>query len=411
MSDRPARFCVAWLVSTAILFALIATFNVAVDPYDIMGVPRIAGFNKFKVDAPFHTVLAKLYQIRRARPTTVLFGSSVVNVGLDPQSPLWPATMRPVYNFGVPAMGVKGNYEALKYAAVGSGVRNAVVVLQFETFLASFSEAEGQGNDLPDDPSSVPRLDDFLLSMFTLSALEDSVSTVIHQRDASPIDLASDGAIGESGFRRAVQRVGQGEVFARSEDIVATELGKFTALHAPLNESIPKLTYVRDIMDFCDAHGIALVFVLPPAHMTELQMIDRAGIWNVYELWLRSLATVVAAHRGGSISLWDLGGYSPYTTEPAPAKGSNTTQTEWFWDILHFKRKLGDLILSRLLTGQPSGFGLLLTPENVDNQLAGERTAVDCGPPTSAPLTGPGDTPSDACRRKRNNAKPVCVAC
>ena len=140
-------------------------------------------------------------------------------------------------------------------------------------------------------------------------------------------------------------------------------------------------------------------------------MIDRAGIWNVYELWLRSLATVVAAHRGGSISLWDLGGYSPYTTEPAPAKGSNTTQTEWFWDILHFKRKLGDLILSRLLTGQPSGFGLLLTPENVDNQLAGERTAVDCGPPTSAPLTGPGDTPSDACRRKRNNAKPVCVAC
>jgi hypothetical protein len=395
--SEPARFCFKWLGSLAILFALIAAFDALVDPYDVMGAPRIAGFNQFKVNAPFHTALAKLYQVRRFHPTTVIVGGSVANIGLDPESPLWPAAMRPVYNFGVPSMGVEGSYEALKYAAAKGRIRNAFVILQFETFLASHQETEGR--TIPADPSSVPRLEDYLLSMFTLSALKDSVSTVIHQWDPVPLDLAPDGAIGESGFRRTVQRDGQGEVFALSEDIEATDLGKLTALHAPLNDSIPKLSYVRDIMDFCDAYGIALVFVLPPAHVTDLEMIDRAGIWNVYELWLRSIATAVATHRGGPIPLWDFGGYTPYTTEPAPAKGNKTTQTIWFWDVLHFKRKLGDLLLSRLLTGQPPDVGFLLTQQNVENELARERAAIDCGHRVSGPLTSASAPPSEGCLR------------
>jgi hypothetical protein len=388
-----ARFCVKWLIAVVILFALIAVFNIAVDPYDVMGAPRIAGFNQFKVEAPYHTVLAKLYQIRRVQPTTVLFGSSVVNVGLDPKSPLWPAAMRPVYNFGVPAMGVQGNYQALKYAAAESAVRNAIVVIQFETFLASYREAMGQGNDVPDDPASVPRLDDFLLPMFTLSALKDSVSTIVHQRDANPIDLAPDGAIGESVFRHAVARDGEGTVFAQSEDLERTELGQFIALHAPLSEAFPKISYVRGIMEFCDAHSITLTFVLPPAHEEELRLIDQAGLWNVYEYWLRSLATIVSGHRGAPTALWDFGGYSHYTTEPLPVQNGGTTETVWFWDIFHFKRKLGDLIMSRLLTGQPNDFGFLLTPESAEIELARERTAIECSHSTSAPST------SEACLR------------
>jgi len=385
--SETARFCVKWLIALVILFAVIAVINIAVDPYDVMGAPRIAGFNQFKVEAPYHTVLAKTYQIRRTQPTTVLFGSSVVNVGLDPKSSIWPAAMRPVYNFGVPAMGVQGNYEALKYAAAVSAVRNAIVVLQFETFLASYREAQGQGHDIPDDPASVPRLDDFLLPMFTLSALKDSVSTIIHQRDANPIDLAPDGAIGESVFRRQVARDGERTVFARSEDMERTDLGKFTALHAPLSEAIPKISYVRGIMEFCDAHGITLTLVLPPAHEEELLLIDRAGLWNVYEHWLRSLATIVSGQRGAPIPLWDFGGYSHYITEPLPVQNEGRAKTVWFWDILHFKRKLGNLIVSRLLTDQPGDFGFLLTPENVEKELARERIAIDCGHSTSAPST------------------------
>jgi hypothetical protein len=145
-------------------------------------------------------------------------------------------------------------------------------------------------------------------------------------------------------------------------------------------------------MEFCDSHGIALVFIIPPAHVTDLQMINHAGIWNVYELWLRSLTRLVAAHRATQIPLWDFSGISPYTTEPAPARDSKITQTVWFWDILHFKRKLGDLLLSRLLTGQTPDVGFVLTPQNVENELARERAAVDCGSVSSA-----GGPPGEAC--------------
>ena len=204
--------------------------------------------------------------------------------------------------------------------------------------------------------------------MFTLSALKDSLIQSSTSRTPYPLDLAPDGAIGESGFRRMVQRDGQGAVFALSENIEANDLGKFTALRAPLNRSILKFSYIRDIMEFCDSHGIALVFIIPPAHVTDLQMINHAGIWNVYELWLRSLTRLVAAHRATQIPLWDFSGISPYTTEPAPARDSKITQTVWFWDILHFKRKLGDLLLSRLLTGQTPDVGFLLTPQNVEKR-------------------------------------------
>jgi hypothetical protein len=229
--------------------------------------------------------------------------------------------------------------------------------------------------------------------MFTLSALKDSVSTIVHQRDANPIDLAPDGAIGESVFRDAVARDGEGTVFARSEDLERTELGQFTALHPPLSEAFPKISYLRGIVEFCDAHSIALTLVLPPAHEDELRLIDQAGLWNVYEHWLRSLAMIVSGHYGAPTPLWDFGGYSHYTTEPLPVQNGERTETVWFWDIFHFKRKLGDLIISRLLTGQPKDFGFLLTPESAEIELARERTAIDCSHSTSAPST------SEACLR------------
>lgn len=372
---RPARFCIVWLASLCLILLLVGGFCALVDPYDVVGAPRIAGLNEFKFAAPSHTALAKVHQVIRIRPVTVLLGSSIVNIGLNPRDPLWPADMRPIYNFGIPSLGPRGTYRSLRYAASLGTVHYAIVALQFETFLAQ--EPEDGDRDIPDDWRALPRWKQLFQSTLTLSALGDSIETVLHQRDPIPLDLAPDGSIGETAFRRLARRDGEAALFAQSEEIETKDLGKAVLPH-PWNGQVPDLNYVRDIIRFCDRHNIQLTFFLPPTHAIELDMVNAAGLWNVYEAWKTSLAQLVSEHRDRPIPLWDFGGYTRYAAEPVPTDRGPKAQTEWFWEIVHFKRSLGDMILSRILTGQPANFGHLLTAANVADMLARERSARDC---------------------------------
>ena len=47
---------------------------------------------------------------------------------------------------------------------------------------------------------------------------------------------------------------------------------------------------------------------------------------------------------------------------------------QWFWDPVHYSSKLGDMMVARIFTdGQEPGFGVRLTPENVEAQIARVR--------------------------------------
>ena len=67
-----------------------------------------------------------------------------------------------------------------------------------------------------------------------------------------------------------------------------------------------------------------------------------------------------------SITAWDFFEYGPYTTEPVPRPGDRTTQMQWFWEPVHFKRTLGEVMSGRLFSGKPENFGVELTAATVD---------------------------------------------
>ena len=69
---RPSRFLTVWVVALLVLAGAVAGFNALVDPYDVFGRARIAGFNDIKPRARNHPMLTKTYQIERAKPATVL---------------------------------------------------------------------------------------------------------------------------------------------------------------------------------------------------------------------------------------------------------------------------------------------------------------------------------------------------
>jgi hypothetical protein len=105
-------------------------------------------------------------------------------------------------------------------------------------------------------------------------------------------------------------------------------------------------------------------------------MFGAAGLWPAFEDWKRRL-TEIAAGGGETVALWDFSGFSEYSTEMIPGPGDRQTEVRWYWEAGHFKKELGDVVLDRVLLSEgtvgPDGFGVRLTPANIDAHLGRVR--------------------------------------
>jgi hypothetical protein len=97
-----ARYLRSLSLATVALLALVATINLLVDPYGLFRVVRIDGFNAIKSQAGQRAVVFKRQGAERMRPNTLVLGNSRAEIGFDPQSPAWPASMQPVFNLALP---------------------------------------------------------------------------------------------------------------------------------------------------------------------------------------------------------------------------------------------------------------------------------------------------------------------
>ena len=104
--------------------------------------------------------------------------------------------------------------------------------------------------------------------------------------------------------------------------------------------------------------------------------------------WKRLMVANVQFHveRGGKVEVWDFSGLSTETQEAIPAKGDRQTHLSYYWEAGHFKKKLGDLVMARLL-GNQSNFGIKLNKSNIERWLTEDRNRVEKLLSTSSPLT------------------------
>jgi hypothetical protein len=371
------RFCLVWLGALLAILAVVAGFDAAVDPYAVFGTPRLAGFNARKIAAAPQQRMAKTYEVERVRPVTVLLGSSRVDIGLDPASPVWPAAMRPVFNYGLDGMGLRQARAALMQAAATGRLRNAVLVLDTdlagdapappgppdETERRMLVRTEGDGTALVPNPARRRQhLSDLFLSALSLGALRDSVRTVLGQDDAGAADLSPAGATSENRFRAWAAASGYHAMFAQKDATNAAKLAQAAQWVAAHPGAAPDLGTVARIIAFCRAHDIGLVIVIPPVHDHLLTQIAAHGLAARFAQWKAGLAALVPAG-DAQVQLWDFSGASPYVSEPMPPPDDRHTMLRWFWDPTHFTKALGEQLLKRVLGGPADGFGMRLTAE------------------------------------------------
>jgi hypothetical protein len=363
-----------------VLALLVGALSLLVDPYEVFGMPRIAGISLLKPVTRNHSMLAKTFQVGRMHPVTVLIGSSPVHIGVDAAAPTWPAAMRPVYNYGIPGVyETSTSLETLQEAVLTGGVKNAVVFLDFQNFFSpenpdpALREADRRFHLRPDgspNPDSrMQRANDMFLSVATMGALIDSLTTVALQGRPNVLNLADDGSGTEADFIDAARNDGMYDLFAQKEDFEAERAGKVARIMAGWHGNLPDMDAVAAIIAFARAHDIKLTLVIAPHHVDAVELYWRAGLWPRVEQLKAELTTLVAA-QGGAVSLWDFLDYSPFNTEPIPPAGDRRTPTSWFWEPTHFKKQLGEVMIQRMFGSDAPLFGVELTPGSLADRNA-----------------------------------------
>jgi hypothetical protein len=383
-------FLLMWVAFSALFAIAIGVIDVFADPYLVFGTPRIPGFNTRKSEVDTREGLAKVYQFDRTDPHAIIIGSSRVDIGLDAASPAWPAKYRPIYDFGIPGAGMQAMLMDVRYAIRVKAPKLIVISPEFESFLFRPNRPhvvrEGPSDDelrlgLAPGGDQVhqmwqQRAKDYFDAAFSIDAAEDSILTLAANRAQKSMDLSPDGNLSDAGFLGDIAADGEYTIFQQKNEQMWKEYGTEPV---PYYKSAgnPRISDLREILDLCSSRHIQIIVLIQPSHVDRLEGLYLLGLWDQYESWERDLATLVDHYRdrGASPILWDFTGFNSYTEEALPKPGDRHAALRWFWEPVHYRKQLGDLMLQRMFGHATTDFGEILTPRSIDAHLDSIRKA------------------------------------
>ena len=372
MNKESQGFLRTGLLVGIVLTLVAGVFNVIMDPYLVIGAPRVAGFNARKPAVDTQERMMKAYEVLAATPKTLILGASQVDFGLDAKDPAWPAQDRPVYNLGVGGGSPYISYRYLQHVMSRRHLTLVVLGLDFDYFLG-LGEANGPAEQefgfhlavardgSPNADQSWQQLRDLFHATLSLDALTDSAATLAANFNGESSE--TDGK-NYNALLRYIAVVGSYPVIAE------VDLG---LLRFPWDKQrIPLvMADVRAILDLCESHETPLILVINPSYADKLEILDLLGYWRAFEDWKREIVALTSKYPSVSgrsrIHLWDFTGYDVYSTETVSL---NRHVLHWFVDDFHYTKALGDVIVGRIFGSGDPHFGVLLSAENIDLHLA-----------------------------------------
>jgi hypothetical protein len=377
---RPERmFGIVFGASTLVCVLAVASINYVVDPYAVFDSPAVAGLNALKPRPDVMLADVKLIVGARYQPTALILGNSRADVGFDPSHPVFAAHRLHAYNAAVPGSGLDYSVGAFRRFTAMADVRSAVVGIDFLDFLYRPD----------DDGSAAPAVDSTptrtrLLALFSITALLDSIRTVVIQREPNPALVRSDGFNPMLDYRQIATTEGYSALFRQRAQEVARNL-----VRRPHNLDVggrrmsPAFGPLRSLLALAGETRTEVKLVIYPYHLLLLLQYDEAGLWPLFEQWKKDVAAIAdeARKNGVQVSLWDFSCPTALTAEAIPDDGDLTSSVNGYWEAGHFKKELGDLVLSRIF-GPPDvraadgDFGFELTPANVDARNTFCRSAL-----------------------------------
>jgi hypothetical protein len=386
-----ARYLKIFLLSAMVTVIGIAAINGLVDPYRLFRIASWPGINRVKPYANHEQRLAKAYLAEWVGAKALILGNSRAEIGFDPAHPAWPA--QPVLNLAVAGTSLELSLAYLRHAAAVEKPDVVVLGVDFMDFLIAAPADPPQaqkakaGYSFSVYPDGRPnpyyhwrKWQNRFDKTVSLNAFLHSLGTVYYQNSLYSEDLTELGFNPMRDYKKIVTMEGYYATFKQRDVENAKRYARGPReIFWPGQRRSPVFDLFREIVRFCDAQGIRLIVVIYPYHAHLLETLNAAGLWPVFEDWKRELAAILEQTPAKNDPLWDFSGYNRFTTEPVPAASEKNREVKWYWEAGHFKKELGDVVLSRLFGSRsaenpaPEDFGVSLTSGNIEKHLAGIR--------------------------------------
>ena len=368
--SRSARYLIWYGCGLIGSLLLCAGFAIVVDPYYVVGTPVIAGINALHPYANDQMIAARSHLAERMRPRTLLLGNSRVEAGFDPASAAWPEAMQPVFNAGLPGLGLESMRPIVEAALRGGRLRHVVVAVEFlDTIGDGHSSVQPIRLTVPPLEYWRDQAHDWLTATLTLGALVDSARTVLGQRSSSMNSTRPNGASDLGEYVAYVREAGGAALFDHKLAEYKKRFATYTAPDFSQPEQDTTFRALAAILDAADAAGCSVQIIIYPYHAAVLDLMRAEGLWPSFEEFKRALVQVVWARHPGT-RIVDFSGYDDVTTEERPPDQPGLTM-HWYWEPGHFRTSLGDKMIDRLFGN--GSFGRELRPDSVEAALAAIR--------------------------------------
>ena len=350
--DRP-KTSFATLIIIYMLIILCGFFVWFVDPLGIYSSPRFVGLNAVKCGQTSFGRVIKPVRMIDLNPDILIFGSSTAEAGINPEP--FNNSERTIYNHAVSAASIYEIHRFVQNAAVAApNLKEIIVCLDFNCFItpggmrpgagfrdsALFVNPDGSKNFARDAEKLRLALDSAFVSKawetFQLQDFDSSSSqlTPFGSRTAQSRDGATKVIGKESYYQRTEKKFFERGFFLNGGESHETRYS--------LSPEFEFETCIRQISKSCEKSDITLNFVLQPMHNRFLFLIDEMGLWGKLEEWKTILATISAEKN--RIQCFDFSYSNDYTDENA------NDPLEYFWEGLHYRQQLGEIILKEILT-------------------------------------------------------------
>jgi hypothetical protein len=365
------RLFAGFILGCFFAVAALVTLQYLVDPYDYLHLRTLPGVNAQKPYMYENARLTKPQAISREKPRGLILGGSTVEGGFDPTHPALER-YRPVYNAALPSGRLYESYRILQHALARSDIDIAIVSLDFINWIgfsrikaSVFDEQEmavafdGTPNVLAGSPPSLHHLFNRRVlgnGLVTLSYQDTRVLRNGTTRERFPPHwyLPNGQRTHDSSLRYGIAYGGFDGPFNRFMKAQYDRL-KTIDHAAPFPARVAGGDYfdlLEQFVRLSAENDFRLVFVLPPCHITFLETIRKAGVWDEFQQFKRRVVAKVDhadKSQGTRVPVYDFCVFEMPNAEPILSREFQLKPPSSFWDPAHLSDATGDLALTIML--------------------------------------------------------------
>ncbi len=351
-----------WACSAAITALVLGLISFFINPYGLYGYFERAGLNQQKEGVRSKIRFVKALELPLRHPQTIIMGSSRVHDGMNPEHPLLQE-YPPVYNFGVDMNRIHETLLLLRHATENSHIKRVVIGLDFFMFNSLVEKNPDFDQDLIG--RQVGLFDYIIPTVFSLVAVQDAWATIKTSRSQPQRREFLPNGFRPQAFY-SLKNYSAAHYYTNW--VFLTPRPQSTIYYSKMVLSDAVFDDFNSILEACSEKSIDVLLYISPAHAhLDGEGIYSVGKWELFEEWKRRITRVAYSHQ---VPLWDFSGYNSVTTEKIKSP------MKYYWDSSHITEIVGDWIVKRMLyddEGVPDDFGVVLTPQNIENHLESVR--------------------------------------